>query len=167
VLPKAHVYRYESDGHWTLIDNLASRRDWSPTDLPSWMRVLTLTTHKGMLFASTGACQARAQDLDPDHTAGRVLYTQAGVVASHEHDVRDQWTHITAVRRANELRLYINGELSHRSPAPRRRYFDLGNPEPLRIGRGVQGSFNGAISDVRLYSGAMTPAGVKKLLAKS
>jgi len=166
VLPKAHVYRYESDGHWTLLANLASRQNWDPTDLPTWMRVLTLTTHKGMLFASTGTCQARAQDLDPDLIAGRVMYCQAGAVASHEHDIGGTWTHVTAVRKAKELRLYINGELAHRAALPRRKYFDLGNPEPLRIGAGTQGSFSGAISDVRIYAGAMSPAAVKKLAGK-
>lgn len=155
VLPKAQVCRYETDGHWTLLDNLASRRDWNPGDVPSWMRVLALATHKGMLFACTGACQARAGDLDPDRTAGRVMCTRAGIVASHEHDLGGQWTHLAAVRRAKELRLYVNGILAARSIAPARRYFDLGNAEPLRIGRGEQGSFDGAISDVRLYAGAL------------
>lgn len=166
VLPKAQLYRYESDGHWTLLGNLASRRDWNPNDLPSWMRLLALTTHKGMFFACAGACQARAQDLDPDQTAGRVLYAQAGIVASHEHDLGGQWTHITAVRRTKELSLYINGIQSACSPAPHRRYFDLGNAEPLRIGRGVQGSFDGTISDVRLYAEALGVDAIRTLAAK-
>ncbi len=135
VLPKAQVFRYEADGHWTLLDNLATRADWNPADLPSWMRVLALTTHQGMLFACTGACQARAQDLDPDRTAGRVLGLQAGITASHEQDIGGRWTHLAAVRRAGGLRLYIDGELAARATGPRRRSFDIGNPEPLRIGR--------------------------------
>lgn len=162
VLPKAQIYRYESDGHWTLLGNFASRRDWKPGVCPSWMRVLTLTTHKGLLFACTGASQARTRDIDPDLTAGRVLSCQTGVVASHERDIGGEWTHIGLVRRDSELRLYVNGTLSHRSASPRRHHFDLGNAVPLRIGAGEQGSFDGAISDVRLYAGALTPAQVRK-----
>jgi hypothetical protein len=163
VLPKAQIYRYEADGQWTLLGNFASRGDWNPADCPSWMRVLTLTTHKGSLFTCTGASQARARDVDPDLTVGRVLSCQTGVVASHEQDIGGEWTHVAAVRRSRDLRLYINGVLSHRMAAPRRRHFDLGNAEPLWIGAGSQGNFDGAISDVRIYRGALGTSQVKRL----
>lgn len=163
VLPKAQVYRYERDGVWTLLDNLATHPDWDPAICPSWTRVLTLTTHKGMLFACTGASQARAQDVDADHTVGRVMATQTGVVASHEQDIGDAWTHLAVVRTIKDIKLYINGQLAHRALAPKRRYFDLGNAMPLTIGRGTQGTFDGAISDVRLYSNALTAGQVGKL----
>lgn len=163
VLPKAQIYRYETDGHWSLLGNFASRRDWKSDVCPSWMRVLTLTTHKGLLWACTGASQARTQDVDPDRTAGRVLSCQTGVVASHEHDIGSEWTHVAMVRRDNDLRIFINGQLSHRSAMPRRHHFNLGNAEPLRIGRGAVGSFDGCISDVRLHAGALTPGSIGKL----
>jgi len=162
-IPKAQVYRYEFDGHWSLLGSLASRRDWNPEVCPSWMRVLTLTTHKGLLFACTGTSQARAWDLDPDLTAGRVLFCQTGMAASHEHDVGGDWTHVVAVRGSKDLRLYINGMLSHRMIAPRSHHFHLGNAEPLLIGSGAQSSFDGAISDVRLYGGALNARQVQEL----
>lgn len=166
VLPKAQVYRYECDGHWTLLGSLASRADWNPDVLPSWMRVMTLTTHKGKLFACTGTCQARHEDLDSDATAGRVLSCEIGAATSHEFDIGDEWTHITFVRSQRELRLYVNGELSQRTPLPPRHHFHLGNAQPLLIGAGAQSSFDGAISDVRLYGAAIDISQVKELASQ-
>lgn len=157
VLPKAEVYRYQHDGHWSQLGSLAGSPNWDDSICPSWMRVLSLTTHKGRLFAATGASQARTQDLDPDKTAGRVLACDAGLAASHEHDISTGWTHITAVRTPRDLKLYINGKLSHAVTMPANQYFDLGNAQPLTIGSGPTASFNGAIRDVRLYSGVIIP----------
>jgi len=162
-IPKAQVYRYEFDGHWSLLDSLASRRDWNPEVCPSWMRILALLTHKGMLFTCTGTCQARHWDLDPDETAGRVLYAQVGAVASHEHDIRDAWTHLAAVRSNHDVKLYVNGQLSHQMQIPPGHHFHLGNAEPLLIGSGTQSSFDGAISDVRLYGAALNAQQIEDL----
>ena len=165
VLPKAQVYRYEFDGYWSLLGSLASRADWNPEVLPTWMRVLTLTTHKGKLFACTGTCQARAQDLDPDQTAGRVLSCDMGMAASHDFDIGGEWTHIAFVRRDHELQLYINGQLSQATPMPPGCHFHLGNAQPLLIGSGAQSSFDGAICDMRLYDGALNNEQVRELNA--
>jgi hypothetical protein len=67
------------------------------------------------------------------------------------------------VRRNRDVRLYINGQLSHRSPMPAHTHFDLGNAQPLRIGAGPQSSFDGAIRDVRLFSGALGETQIRKL----
>jgi len=163
VLPKGQVFRYESDGHWTLLGSLASRADWDPKVCPSWMRVLTLSTHAGELFACTGASQARTQDIDPDQTAGRVLSCQAGIVASHEHDLGNAWTHLAAIRSGREISLYVNGVLAQQSTAPPGHHFYLGNAAPLLIGSGPQSSFAGAISDVRLYDSALNSDQIQKL----
>jgi len=166
-IPKAQVYRYEFDGHWSLQGSLASSPNWDPAICPTWMRILTLTTHKGMLFTSTGTSQARHWDLDAEQTAGRVLYCQTGMAASHEHDIGGDWTHVAVVRTDRELQLFVNGTLSHRMPAPYGQHFHLGNAEPLRIGTGAQSSFDGAISDVRLYGGALDAGQVRELAGNS
>ena len=167
VLPKAQIYRYEFDGYWSLMGSLAGHPDWNPEVLPTWGRVLTLATHRGKLFACTGTCQARTADIDPDVTAGRVLSCDMGIGASHEFDIGDQWTHVALVRRARELRLYINGQLAQATPMPSRLYFDLGNAQPLLIGAGANSSFDGAIRDVRLYDGALNDEQVSALSADS
>ncbi len=166
-IPKAGVYRYESDDHWTLLNHLASNPDWNPEVCPSWMRVLSVITHRGKLFACTGTSQARHWDLDADQTAGRVLSCQAGLVASHEHDIGGDWTHVAFARDADGLRLFVNGELSAHTPAIEARHFHLGNAEPLKIGSGAQSSFDGAISDVRLYGGALDAEQVREIASES
>ena len=165
VIPKAQVYRYESDGHWTLLGSLANRPDWHADKSPTWCRVTSLTAFKGKLFASTGSCQGRAIDVDPDGTLGRVYALQTGQVVSHEHDIGGDWTHLVVVRQGAELRLYVNGQLCGSPQAPEGRAFDLSNSQPMRIGFGAQGSFAGALADLRLYSGTLAPDQIKELYA--
>ncbi len=166
VLPKAQVWRYECDGHWTLLGCLASNPVYDVAVCPSWSRVVSLTTHQGRLFAATGASQARAIDIDPAKTNGRVLACRMGHVVGHEYDIGGAWTHIAAVRAGDRLRLYVNGALSAESLAPAGQVFDLTNAEPLRIGFGAQGSLTGSIANVRLYRGALDAAQMD-LLQKS
>ncbi len=163
VLPKAQVYRYESDGHWTLLGSLARRPEWDQEQLPTWLRVLAFTTHRGKLFACTGACQARARDVDRDQTVGRVLACEAGQVVSHEHDIGGDWTHLAAVRQGRRLKLFVNGRPAAASLAPKARTLNLMNAQPLRIGSGAQGAFNGALADVRLYGRALIPRQIAAL----
>jgi hypothetical protein len=160
VLPKAQIYRYECDGHWTLLGSFASNPAFDQGVCPSWSRVVSLTSHRGRLFAATGSCQARTIDIDPEKTNGRVLACAAGHVVDHEHDIGVGWTHIAAVRMGGLLRLYINGKLSGVSQSPPGQAFDLANVQPLKIGFGAQGSFDGAIANVRLYRGALDEAGI-------
>ena len=166
VLPKAQIHRYESDGHWTNLGSFASRPDYDQAICPSWNRVVSLTSHRGRIFAATGACQARAIDIDPEQTVGRVLAARAGQVVDHEHDIGGAWTHLAAVREGKRLRLYINGTLSAESDAPAGQSFDLVNVEPLKIGFGTTGSFDGAIADVRIYRGALAIDEIAKLCGK-
>ncbi len=163
VIPKAEVYRYETDGQWTLLKSLAQRADWSLEDGDTWCRVPSLTSYQGRLFASTGSCRGRAVDAAADESLGRVFALQIGHVVSHEYDIGGDWTHIAAVRRGKELLLYVNGELSVASETPEVQSFDLANSKPLTIGFGAQGSFSGAIADVRLYAGAMDETQIRQL----
>jgi len=163
VIPKAQVYRYESDGHWTLLRSLATRPDWAEGNTPSWNRVTSITSFQGRLFACTGACQGRAIDVDPEETLGRVYSIQAGQVVSHERDLGDAWTHITAIRCDQQLDLFINGERSASSLAAEGYSFDLTNTRPLLIGYGAQAHFRGAIADLRIYREALAEEEVARL----
>jgi hypothetical protein len=163
VIPKAQVYRYEADGHWTLLGSLASRPDFSEQVTASWNRVTCFAAHQGRLFAGTGSCRGRACDVDPDGTLGRVYAAQAGQMVSHEHDIGGDWTHLVAVRHGKQLRLYVNGRLSGSSPAPAGHSFQLSNPRPWTIGSGPQSSFDGAIADVRLYGEAIAESEIVRL----
>ena len=61
-----------------------------------------------------------------------------------------------AVRDAGQLRLYVNGKEVAKSAKFDPRDYDLSNTQPLRIGNGTVDSFNGKLSDVRLYGRALT-----------
>ena len=163
VIPKAEVYRYEADGQWTLLGSLGRRPDWARAKSPTWCRLTAMASYQGRLFAGTGSCQGRAQDVDPEGTLGRVYAAQVGQVVSHEHDIGAAWTHLAAVRRGAELRLYVNGRLSASSSAPGGRVFDLSNGLPLVIGFGAQTHFTGAMADLRLYGRALEAEEVKQL----
>ena len=163
LIPKSQVWRYEADGHWTLMASLASRPDWLPEDADTWCRVTSLTAYRGQLCAATGSCYSRAEHQDAEDTLGRVHGFTAGQVCSHERDIGGDWTHITAVRAGRETQLYINRELAATAQAPARTTFDLSNTNPLFIGYGAQTYFKGAIADVRLYRGGLDTKAIHKL----
>ena len=134
VIPKSELYRYETDGRWTLLAGLGRCPNLASHDSRTWCRLTALASYQGQLFAGTGSCYGGAADVDPDGTLGRVYAIQAGQIVSHEHDIGSGWTHLAAVRRAGELRLYVNGRLSATAAAPEDRVWDLSNSVPLWIG---------------------------------
>jgi hypothetical protein len=164
LIPKSQVWRYESDGHWTLMTSLASRRDWLPDDPDSWCRVTCLNSYQGQLIAATGSCFSRSEHQDAEDTLGRVHAVTIGQVCSHEYDIRGEWTHVTATREGTETRLFVNGERSSSSRSPERTTFDLTNVNPLYIGYGPQTYFKGAIADVRLYDGALSENAISEII---
>ena len=168
LIPKSQVWRYESDGHWTMVQSLGSRPDWSADEdaLATWCRITSLGSYRGELIAATGTCVSRAEHQDPDDTLGRVWAWRAGVVASHEHDIGDAWTHVAACRRGRQVELYINGALSAVSELPARTSMDISTATPLLIGHGPQAPFAGDLADLRLYDQALPAAAVAALAGK-
>jgi hypothetical protein len=164
LIPKSQVWRYESDGNWTLMASLASREDWLPDDPDSWCRVTALNSFRGQLIAATGSCFSRSEHQDTKDTLGRVHALTIGQVCSHEYDIGGKWTHITATREGKETRLYIDGKLSASSQSPDRTTFDLTNVSPLHIGYGPQTYFRGAIADVRLYGSTLTESEIGSIV---
>ncbi|MCJ8331027.1 MAG: LamG domain-containing protein [Lentisphaeria bacterium] len=156
LIPKSQIWRYETDGHWTLMTSLASRPDYDHNNKDTWCRITSLNAFKGKLFAATGTCWSRAEHQDEEDTLGRVHGFTAGQVCSHENDIGGKWTHITAVRQGKETRLYIDGTCSATSHAPSKVTFDLTNTSPLFIAYGSQTYFKGAISDLRIYDGVLS-----------
>ena len=76
------------------------------------------------------------------------------------------WDGFFLLRQGKKLFLYVNSKLSSKSNAPVSHTFDLANSRPLFIGYGTQGPFRGAISDVRLYNGALSDIQVKQYIKK-
>ena len=162
LIPESQIWRYESDGNWTLMTSLARCKNLDLKDAESWYRVTCLNAYRGHLCAATGSCFSRAEHRDEEDTLGRVHAFTAGQVCSHEHDVGGVWTHIAAVRAGKETRLYINGRLSATAQASTDTTFDLANSSPLYIGYGPQTYFKGAISDVRLYDAELDEDAIRE-----
>ena len=123
-------------------------------DAYSWNRVPCLTVFQGRLFAGTSTCHGIASD-DPHPDVGRVCSFEAGRNVSFDGDLGRTWRHVTVVRGADRLRLYIDGQESAQSATINEDRFDLINEEPLHIGLGTQNHFSGAISDLRIYNRAL------------
>ena len=157
LIPKAQLYRYESDGNWTLMHSLAGRGDWHEEAVDAWCRITTLTSHRGAIFAATGSCRGREEDVDPDGQLGRVVSMKTGWVTSCERRIDSEWMDVVAQRKGRELTIHVNGTLCGRAEKPGEGYFDIDNGFDLEIGRGAQGSFYGSIADVRIYNGAVDP----------
>jgi hypothetical protein len=165
VLPKAQLWRCDGDGQWALLGALAARSDWSPERdaIATWLRLNCLTSFRGRLFAGTGTCHGNAAMLDPDRTCGRVLNLDVSHVVSHERDIGGEWTHLVAARVGKTLTLYVQGARAIQSYTPMGFRFDLANERPLLIGSGAQGTFDGAVADVRLYAHGLDQNAVRRL----
>ncbi len=157
LIPKAQLYRYESDGNWTLLHSLAGREEWDEEDVNTWCRITTLTSHRGALFAATGSCRGRREDVDSAGQLGRVVSMKAGWMTSCERRVDSEWMDVVVQRQGRELTIHVNGELCGKTERPGEGYFDIDNGIDLTIGRGAQGSFYGKIADVRVYEGIEEP----------
>jgi hypothetical protein len=156
VIPLAELYRYEADGRWDRLAQLGRRPDWAEGKIESWMRLTALASFQGRLFAGTGSCRGRAADCDPEGTLGRVRSFGFGQMASFEEDLPAGWVHLAAVRRGGVLELYVNGKPAAKSHDVPDRVLDLSTAAPLRMGFGSLTYFSGALSDVRLYRGALS-----------
>src|SRR5262245_35810445 len=156
-IPSSELHRYEEDGRWERLAQLGRRPDWAEGNVDSWVRLTALAGFQGRLFAGTGSCRGRAVDSEADETLGRVTSFGFGQMVSNEDDLPAGWAHLAAVRRGGVLELYVNGRLAARSLEQPDRELDISTSSRLRIGFGDLTYFSGALSDVRLYRGALSP----------
>jgi hypothetical protein len=77
-------------------------------------------------------------------------------MATHDHTLPAGRHHIVAVRDGETLRLYVDGKLVAQSSSFDANNFNLNTEQPLKIGFGAHQYFKGAMSDLRLYRGALT-----------
>lgn len=144
-LPSAEVYRFD-DPHWAKI----ARLDFTPD--VRYRRVWTMAVYRGRLFAGT-------------LPSGRVHSVEIGRNVTHDRALPAGWVHLTAVRAADQLRLYVNGDLVATSSKFNADDYNISNDKPLKIGFGAHDYFNGKLRDVRLYRRALTDGEIAELAA--
>ena len=146
-LPLAEVYRYDGGTDWTRI----GRVDHTPD--VKYRRAWSMAVFQGRLFV--GALPS-----------GRVLSIEAGRNATYDHEFPPGWHHIAAVRDTGGLRLYVDGKPVSESAALDPAQYNLSTDQPLHIGFGAQDYFQGGLSEIKLYRGALSAQQVSDL-AKS
>ena len=144
-LPLAQVYRYDGGTDWTNI----GRVDLTPD--VKYRRAWSMAVYKGRLFVGT-------------LPSGRVLSIEAGRNVTFDNLFPSGWHHVAAVRDADRLRLYVDGEQVSESVTLRPDNLDVSNPQPLRIGFGAQDHFQGKLADVRIYRGALSADQIRRLI---
>lgn len=143
-LPMANVWRLD-DNDFTYLGNL----DNSPEAY--LRRVWSMAVYQGKLYAGT-------------LPSGRILSFEAGRLASHDATLPTGRHHVAAVRNGDTLHLYLNGELVAESSAFDSGAFDLSNEQNLLIGFGPHQYFNGTMSDLRIYRGALQAPEIQELI---
>jgi len=147
-LPTGSVYRSDGPTTWTKF----ARLDVTPN--VRYRRVWSMAVYKGRLFAGT-------------LPAGRVHSIEVGKNVTCDKALKSGWRHITAVKSAGRLKLYIDGHLTATSTPFDPADYDLSNSSPLKIGSGPGDYFNGRMSDLRIYNRALNTEEIAKLAHRS
>lgn len=143
-LPLAEVYSYEGSAGWRRL----ARLDHTPD--VKYRRAWTIAEHGGELFCST-------------LPSGKVFAFSAGRQVMHGERLSAEWHHVTAIRSAGRLQLFVDGVSVAESPPFDGDAYDLTSNAPLRIGRGANGPFNGRMADVRIYVRALAESEIRQL----
>lgn len=141
-LPSAEVYRFDGQDRWTKIGQL------DPTPNVRYRRAWSMAVFGGRLYCGT-------------LPSGHVYSIEAGKNVTHDRELSPGWHHVAAVRSADRLELYIDGQRVAQSATFDSDEFDLNTTQPLRIGLGSHDYFRGHMSDVRIYRGALSPAAIQ------
>lgn len=143
-LPLGQVYRYDGDGCWTCTGQVDT------TPAVKFRRAWSTAVYDGKLYFGT-------------LPAGRVMSLEAGRNVTLDRALAPGWRHLTAVRQAGTLTIYVDGEGVAVSSNFADSDYDLSNGEPLSIGCGEHDYFNGRIADLRLYRGALSSGEISEL----
>lgn len=143
-LPLAEVYAYDGAQSWQRLTQLDATPD------VKYRRAWTMAEHDGEVYCST-------------LPSGKVFAYSQGHQVAWGHSLPNRWCHITAIKSAHQLRLYVDGELVAQSHLPEQTQFDLNCESDLRIGSGMNGPLNGRLSDVRVYSRALNDVEIEAL----
>ncbi len=165
------VFRYEGDTKWTNLGQLGKRGKrtkvgtvtgelppiWSRCygGRPGASRIPALAVYQGKLFAGVWNWEF---DLP-----GHVFSIEAGKSVTYDHELGAGWKHLAAVKEANMLKLFVDGQLIASSTTFNPDDFDISNNETLKIGFGTHDYFNGKMAQVRMYDRALADKEIGRL----
>lgn len=147
-LPLAEVYAYDGAQSWQRMTQLDSTPD------VKYRRAWTMAEHDGEAYCST-------------LPSGKVFAYSQGHQVAWGQPLPNRWCHVTAIKSAQQLRLYVDGELVAQSSMPNQTDFDLNCESDLRIGSGANGPVNGRLSNVRVYTRALNDVEIEALADKA
>ena len=127
MLPLGEVYSYEGEANWKKL----ARLDHTPD--VKYRRVWTMAEQGGQLFAST-------------LPSGKIYAFSAGRQGMWGHSLSPGWHHVAAVKSANRLTLFLDGEFVAHTPPFDAASYPLDADQPLRLGSGANGPLNGTLS---------------------
>ncbi|MCU0880595.1 MAG: LamG domain-containing protein, partial [Pirellulaceae bacterium] len=143
-LPLGEVYSYEGGANWKKL----ARLDLTPD--VKYRRVWTMAEHDGQLFAST-------------LPSGKIFAFSAGRQSMWGHALSPGWHHVAAVKSANRLSLFVDGEFVAQTPPFDAANYDVDAQQPLRLGAGPSGALHAPLADVRIYRRALARAEIEAL----
>jgi len=143
-LPSAQVYRLDGKDLWTPVGESLDTSD------NKYRRAWSMALYEGSLFCGT-------------LPSGRIFRLDAGVNVTYDRALSPGWRHLVLVREGNQLRFYVDGNLSATSRKDVSGEYDISNDVPLRIGSGTGDLFNGWMKQVRLYDSALTVEEIQDL----
>ena len=128
----------------------------------TWMRVFDFGDDRG-----------RYMFLTPKSDSGKVRFSVATVYNYNSQNIEGpaelptgEWVHVAVTLRGREGKLYVNGHEAGRNPGIDFPPFRLGETPRNWIGRSQYESdpyLNGAVDELRIYDGALTPSEVAAL----
>ena len=149
-LPLAQVYARTAES-WKKITQL----DHTPD--VKYRRAWTMAEHDGELFCST-------------LPSGKIYAYSQGTQVAWGHTFPSGWHHVVASRTQEKLTLTMDGRqigqstINRKSTPNRPEPYNLSNASDLRIGSGVNGSFGGQLSDVRIYGRSLSAEEIRTLV---
>jgi hypothetical protein len=135
-LPLAQVHAYDGGGKWSLWQRL----DHTPDVV--YRRAWTMAEHAGEVFCGT-------------LPSGKIWAARQGRQVSWDRSMPAGWHHIAAVKTSERLTLHVDGRQVAESTGFDASAWDLDSEAPLRLGTGMNGPFNGQISDLRIHRRAL------------
>ncbi|MFO1019110.1 MAG: LamG-like jellyroll fold domain-containing protein [Planctomycetales bacterium] len=96
-----------------------------PTPVVKYRRAWSMAVHQGKLFCGT-------------LPSGKVFAVSAGGCVTHDWSLPTGWQQIAAVRKGNELRLYLNGKrVGEQALSGKLAEGNFSSDAPLIIGAGI------------------------------